>query len=68
MTLNFTRLRALLIYRRCTRLVDDAHHKPHTRDAAHAYVLRSIKWALAHNQKTLAEKLSGYSLRIAEMS
>lgn len=67
MLLNFTRLRALLIYRRCTRLVDDAHHKPHTRDAAHAYILRSIKWALAHNQRQLAEKLSGFSLTIGEL-
>lgn len=67
MQFDITRVRALLIHRICARLVDDARRWPHTREIAHAYVLRSIKWAIAHNQATLVERLSGYSLTIGEL-
>lgn len=59
--------RALLIRKNCQGLVGDAYLLPHVRQTALRYVRLAIRWAVAHNQKELAEVLSGYSLQIAEM-
>ena len=56
-----------LIHDRALALVLDAKRWPQTKQVAHAYVCRALKWAAIHNQRQLAEKLSGYSLIIGEL-
>lgn len=56
-----------IIYDRAFALVLDAHHWPHTKQAAHQYVCLGIKWALTHNLPNLAGKLSAFSLQLGEI-
>lgn len=58
---------AQIIYDKAFCLVLDARRWPHTKAAAHQYILLSIRWALAHNLRALAEKLSGFSLQLGEI-
>ena len=58
---------AQLIHDRALALVLDARRWPQTKQVAHAYVCRALKWAAIHNQRQLAEKLSGFSLTIGEL-
>ena len=59
---------AQIIYDRAFALVLDARRWPHTKAAAHRYILLGIRWAMAHGQRSLTEKLSGFSLQLGEIN
>ena len=63
-----TQTRAHLIHDRAFALVLDAHRWPHTKQAAHRYICLAIRWAMAHGQRSLTEKLSGFSLQLGEIN
>ena len=65
-TMNDIQTRSQLIHDRAFALVLDAKRWPQTKQVAHAFVCRALKWAAVHNQRQLAEKLSGFSLQIGE--
>ena len=63
-----TQTRAHLINDRAFALVLDARRWPHTKAAAHRYILLGIRWAMAHGQRSLTEKLSGFSRQLGEIN
>lgn len=59
---------AQIIYDKAFCLVLDARRWPHTKQAAHRYICLAIRWAMAHGQRSLTEKLSGFSLQLGEIN